>query len=244
MPHIAHAQTDRYLRFGLGAGESFDAVFFDRDCSSTSPASLFGCGAGPDGLPRGGYGNFGSFAASEIAIGFWFSERTRAELGLSVTNDINFRGQSNFTGITVGQAPISTNGSSMAMMVHGYYELRDRGQGVRLVPYLTLGAGISHNRIDDMTYSFPSLGPTSATIVPGGSSTAIAVSAGFGVDVKISESMALDVGYRFWDRGDVATDVGDIRIIRDGAVDRFVPIDRTDTNLTFQHAYVGLRISF
>lgn len=244
MPQIAHAQMERYLRFGLGAGESFDTVFFDRDCAGISPAGLFGCGAGPDGLPRGGYGNFGSFGVGEIAIGFRLSEQTRAELGFAATKHMDFRGQSNFTGIPAGQAPIATNASTMAVMVNGYYELRDRGQGVRLVPYLTLGAGISHNRIDDMAYSFPSLGPTSATIVPGGSSTEFAFSAGFGVDVTISESMALDVGYRFWDRGDLATDVGDIRVIRDGAADVFVPIGRTDANLSFQQVYVGLRMSF
>lgn len=244
LPQILHAQMDRYLRFGLGAGWSLDTAFFDLDCASTTPAALFGCGAGPDGLPRGGYGDFGGFPVGEVSVGFRSAERIRVELGLSIANDLTFLGQSNFSSIPVGQAPIFAQASSTAFMVNGFYELRDLGQDVRLVPYLTLGAGISYNRIADMTYSFPSLGATSATIVPGGSSTELAAMAGFGVDLRISESLALDIGYRFWDRGDMATEAGNIRIIRDGASDVFVPIDSTKADLTGQHVYIGMRVSF
>ena len=45
------AAADWYLRAGIGLDRAGKTVFTDRDCSSASPAALYGCGTGGDGAP-------------------------------------------------------------------------------------------------------------------------------------------------------------------------------------------------
>ena len=46
---VAPAAGDFYLRGGIGFDRPVETVFTDRDCASTAPAALYGCGLGGDG---------------------------------------------------------------------------------------------------------------------------------------------------------------------------------------------------
>ena len=43
------AAGDWYVRAGIGLDRTGKTIFPDRDCSSASPAALYGCGTGGDG---------------------------------------------------------------------------------------------------------------------------------------------------------------------------------------------------
>ena len=47
----AAAAGDYYLRAGIGLDRPGEAAFTDKDCSSTVPAALYGCGSGRAGAP-------------------------------------------------------------------------------------------------------------------------------------------------------------------------------------------------
>ena len=50
---------DVYLRAGIGFDRPAETRFMDKDCSSVSPAALYGCGTGGDGAPLRSLGEFG-----------------------------------------------------------------------------------------------------------------------------------------------------------------------------------------
>ena len=61
---------DFYLRAGLGLDHPAETTFTDRDCSSTSPAALYGCDGGGDGAPYRSLGDFGTADAVEVGLGY------------------------------------------------------------------------------------------------------------------------------------------------------------------------------
>jgi len=243
----AYAQRDQYVRVGAGVGYTSDTVFFDKDCASTNPASLFGCGSGPDGLQRGGYGDFGKTPFFELSYGFRKTDWLRVELSASILTDAAFKGQSNFTGIPISHAPIRADLSNTMIAANGYFELLPLfgyQNDLQLSPYLVLGVGVSQNKVGKMTYEFPSLGPTAATIVPSGSNTDLSLGVGFGIDIELTGRTFLDIGYRYWDRGSVETKSGNILIVRSGANDLSIPIGETEAKLKLHHANIALRYLF
>ena len=54
------AAGDVYLRAGIGLDRPAETAFTDRNCSSTAPVALYGCGRGGDGAPYGSRGDFGT----------------------------------------------------------------------------------------------------------------------------------------------------------------------------------------
>ena len=54
---------DVYLRAGIGFDRPAETRFMDKDCSSVSPAALYGCGTGGDGAPLRSLGDFGTVPA-------------------------------------------------------------------------------------------------------------------------------------------------------------------------------------
>ena len=63
------AAGELYVRAGVGLDRPAETRFMDRDCSSTSPAALCGCGRGEDGTPHRSLGNFGTVNALEMGVG-------------------------------------------------------------------------------------------------------------------------------------------------------------------------------
>ena len=59
---------DCYLRGGIGFDRPGNTAFTDTDCSSTSPAALYGCGTGGDGAPYRSAGDFGTAPAVELGL--------------------------------------------------------------------------------------------------------------------------------------------------------------------------------
>lgn len=240
------SESSRYVRLGAGIADATNTVFSDDNCLSTGPAAYFGCASGPDGNPIGAYGDFGTAPLIEGAVGIEVFPWLRGELALSHLWNADFNGQANFSGVAIGQQPVSGRLRSTAFMVSGYIDLVSalgQTQG-RFSPYVSAGAGVSHNRIDQMDYAFPTLGPGDRTLVPAGESTNFAWSVGAGISYEIREGLTADLGYRYFDRGTVNTDVGDIRVIRAGVPDNFIEIGGTKAALRTNEVTFSLRYGF
>ncbi|MEM6460754.1 MAG: outer membrane beta-barrel protein [Pseudomonadota bacterium] len=240
------ANANQYLRVSAGVAVFPDTVFSDDNCTSTNPAAYFGCGNGSDGNPIGAYGDFGTAPIIEAAVGLHVSPWLRAELALSHLWNADFSGQANFSGVAIGQQPVSGRARSTALMVNGYVDLLSAfGQDTSpFSPYLSAGVGVSYNRIGQMDYAFPTLGPGDRTLVPSGSSTDFAWSVGAGISYEIRQGLSVDLGYRYVDRGTINTDPGDIRVIRAGVPDNFIAIGGTEADFTTNEVTLGLRFDF
>ena len=224
--------NDGYVRLGAAAALSADIRFVDEDCTSTVPAAYFGCVDGPDGRPIGAYGGFGTAPAVDLALGRRLNDWFRAEVAVGYLWNATFEGQSNFLGVEFGTAPVDMTATSFTVMAHGYVDLLAVTGHVpgRFQPFLSGGLGLSHNTVNSATYAFPSLGAGDATIVPPDASTHLAWSLGAGVGIGLSDTLVLDVAYRFVDRGKVRSRRGDMRVIREGDPDKFFAIGATQAD--------------
>jgi opacity protein-like surface antigen len=226
-------KMNSYIRLGMGVSDSRAATFADQDCAASNPAALFGCGNGPDGNPIGAYGDFGTSVLVQAAWGYYLADWFRGELAFDYRPGVDFAGQSNFTGVTLGTEPVAAKGRNIAIMANGYVQLDALfGEGdARVHPFLSGGVGVAFNRTGAITYSFPSLGTGDTTITPAGTSTDFAWSLGAGLGIDLTDRLGMELAYRYVDLGTVETAPGDIIITREGRDVLNIPIDSTKAAL-------------
>lgn len=238
-------EADHYVSLGLVAAGSGDMRFSDADCLGIDVAAYFGCSDGPDGRPIGAYGDV-TGTAVRMAVGRRFREWLRGEIELGYLPNASFEGLSNFSGVAIGTAPVSMTADSATLMATAHVEILPiLGHATgRLQPFLSAGFGVSHNRVGEAVYDFPTLGEGAATIVSPGTRTGLAWSLGAGVGVEMSESVTVDFSYRFVDRGQLGSDAGPIRIIRQGKADLVIPVGETWADFGTHELGVSLRHRF
>ncbi len=199
-----------YLRGTLGFEWSLAADYSDGDARATNPPALFGVGPGNDGRQIGAYGDFGRFPLVEGAIGKQILPWLRSEMAIAYRRDMKYRGQANFRGVP-GEQPVSASADSFSGMANLFLDIVGLF-GVKLgrfQPYLGAGAGLSHNRLGEMTYVFPgNPGAHKVTITPAGNKTDIAFMASVGTGITLADRTILDISYRYTDLGRVYTDAG------------------------------------
>ena len=86
------AAADWYLRAGIGLDRPGKTVFADRDCSSASPAALYGCGTGGDGAPYRSVGDFGTAMPLELGLGYTVTPAARLEALVEYRTRFGFKG--------------------------------------------------------------------------------------------------------------------------------------------------------
>ena len=107
----------------------------------------------------------------------------------------------------------------------------------------SLGAGAARNKVGDVRFSFPGLGATASTVIPGGRETNFAWMAAAGVSLPVSSRLTLDVAYRYVDLGDVRTSAGPATITRTSGV-RAIDIAPTYADLVTQGVSASVRLAF
>ena len=203
-----------YLRAGFVADGSKPARFKDEDCSSTSPAALYGCGDGVDGAPLSSLGDFGTKAGIDLGLGYVAAPALRLEAVLQHRPRFSFDGRANFLQTTDRQ-DVSAKLSTVTGMLAAYVDLPALGlpRVGPLSPFVGAGAGLSRIRIGETRMEFP----RTRTVVPGGRRTGLAWMATAGVAVSLGDKMALDLAWRYTDYGTVKTGKATGRIeFRDG----------------------------
>lgn len=233
---------DYYLRGGFGLDRQETATFTDTDCSTTSPAALYGCGTGGDGAPLRSAGDFGTVPSVELGLGYE-TGTVRFEVLVEYRPDFSFEGRANFLAPERRQE-VSADLSTLSGMVAGFVDLAALGvpQPGPFAPFIGAGVGAVHTRIGQTTMTFPA----TTTIVPGGSRTGLAWMATAGVALALNERMSLDLAWRYTDLGEVHTPRGPGRVVwRDGRRAP-LPLDLAPTKarLKSHGVRLSLRYSF
>ncbi|HYO77326.1 MAG TPA: hypothetical protein VE010_12755 [Thermoanaerobaculia bacterium] len=190
-----------FVRAGAGMERSRDTIVRDRDCSSTQPPALFGCGFGARG-------DFGQAPAFELAAGL--GTRARVELAIA-HRPLELEAQSNFTGVT-GAQNVTTEGRSISALISGTLDLAPQTWRVR--PFVTAGAGVARNSTGPVVYAFPGIGAEAVTITRGGAHVNPAWTAGAGAAFALTDSLALDLTFRHTSLGTMRSPRGIATIVR------------------------------
>ena len=235
---IAVAAGDWYLRGGIGLDRPGKTVFMDRDCSSASPAALYGCGTGGDGAPYSSVGEFGTLIPLELGLGYAVVPAARVEILVEYRPRFAFEGQANFLSPESRQS-VATDLSSLSGMLAVYLDLP--GLGVPRIgpfqPFVGAGLGVARTRIGQTRMTFPA----TTTIVPGASRIDFAWMVSAGVAVALGERVTIDLAWRYTDLGVAHTGRGTGRVIwRDGSREP-LPLDLAATRAKL--AGHGVRLS-
>ncbi len=229
------AAADWYLRAGIGLDHPEKTNFADRDCSSASPAALYGCGTGSDGAPYRSVGDFGLVTPLELGLGYTLTPEVRLEVLVEYRPRFDFKGRANFLSPESRQS-VAADLSSFAGMLAAYIDLP--GLSVPgLDPFVGAGLGAVRTRIGQTRMTFPK----TTTIVPDAGRTGLAWMVTAGVAAALDERVTVDLAWRYTDLGTVHTGRGAGRIIwRDGNREP-LPLDLAETRAKL--AGHGLRLS-
>lgn len=230
---------DLYLRAGVGLDLPAETVFSDRDCSSTSPAALYGCGQGGDGAPLRSVGEFATAPALELGLGYTASPALRLEVLTEYRPRLDFEGRANFLEPQRRQS-VAVDLSSLSAMLGAYVDLTELGlPGLGpLAPFVGAGAGVAHTRVGETRMTFP----RTTTVVPGAHRTGFAWMLTAGVAMALSERATLDLAWRYTDLGEIRTGRGAGQVVwRDGSREP-LPLDLAETRARLTSH--GLRLSF
>ncbi len=207
--------------------------FKDVDCSSETPAALYGCGTGVDGAALSASGEFARAPGFEAGAGYAATKRVRVEGAVQYRPPFSFNGRANFVQ-TSGRQDVSADVSSVTALVSAYVDLPGHGT---LIPFLGCGGGLARNSIGETRMAFP----RTTTVVPGASRTGFAFMLTAGVAVRVQEKISVDAGWRYLDAGAVESGRGKGRILwRDGSREP-LELDLAETRADLSSH--GLRVS-
>ena len=239
-----HGSSERLLLESRGQPRRAEETRFkDKSCSSTSPAALYGCGTGNDGAPRSTLGDFGTMAGFELGVGRSVTPVLRLEAVLQHRPSLSFEGRANFVQTTARQS-VSADLSSLSGMIAGYVDLPQLGLSKfgPFSPFIGGGAGLSRIDLGETRMEFP----RTATIVPGGKRVGFAHMLMAGVGIELTETVALDLAYRYTNCGTAETGRGTGRIVwHDGSRDPLeLGLAETRAKLSGHGIWVSLRYGF
>lgn len=192
------ASAAPFVRFGTGLDRTRTAVLRDRDCTSTAPPALFGCGF----EARGDFSRTASFT---LGAGVELPHHARVELELTHRPGLALDATANFTGVT-GDQPVNADAHATTALAIATIDVHRF--------FVSAGAGVSRNELDAVTYAFPGIAPNAVTITRGGTHDAFAWSVAAGTTFPITPRLDLDLALRYTSLGDFTTDAGRATIIR------------------------------
>lgn len=235
---LAADRISFYLRAGVNLEQLSKTRFGDSNCTSRSPAALYGCGKGPDGVSRGSSGDFGRTAGVEIGVGYVAAPELRFETILQYRPEFSFQGRANFLQTTSRQ-DVSADLSSLSALLVAWLDLPGFGP-VR--PVLGSGGGLNVISIDETHMMFPK----TTTIVPGARHVDLAVMMTAGFTASIGSAMALDLLWRYTDLGFAETGRATGRVVwRDGSRDDLeLDLAETHARLSGHGLHLSLRYAF
>lgn len=227
-----------YFRGGFGIDRPADTAFSDRDCSSASPAALYGCGRGGDGAPLGSVGELGTAPVFELGLGYAATPALRLEVLAEYRPRLVFEGRANFLEPGRRQS-VAAKLTSVSAMLAAHVDLTALGlpRIGPFEPFAGAGVGAVRTRTGETRMTFP----RTTTIVPGASRTGFAWMLTAGLSAALDERTTLDFAWRYTDLGEVRTGRGAGRVVwRDGSREP-LPLDLAATRARLRSH--GLRLS-
>ncbi len=193
----ATSQPTFYLRVGASLDLPSTTRFGDKNCLSTSPAALYGCGTGGDGIARGTRGDFGLAGGGEIGLGYVATSGLRLETSISYRPSFAFEGTANFLQTDALQT-VSADLQSVSGTVAAYMDFIAHGP---FSVFAGAGAGLHYVDISEFLMTFP----RTQTIVPDGRRVDFSVMLAAGVATSLSDRISLDLAWRYVNWGIVET---------------------------------------
>ena len=141
--HAADGSADQlYLRAGMGLDRPAETAFTDLDCSSASPAALYGCGRGGGGAPYRSVGDFGTAPVLELGLGYAAAPAVRLEVLAEYRPHLAFDGRANFLATARRQSVVAKL-SSLSAILAAYVDLPGLGlpRLGPLAPFVGAGVG-------------------------------------------------------------------------------------------------------
>ncbi len=225
-----------YLRGGIGLDQPAETAFADSDCSSASPAALYGCGRGGDGAPTRSVVDFAAPTGVQLGVGIARGAALRLEALVEYRPQLAIDGETNFLRPGRRQS-VSAELASLSAMFAAYVDLPRLRFGP-CVPFVGAGVGAARMSIGATRMDFP----RTTTVVPGGDATSFAWMLSAGFALPLGESAMLDLAWRYEDAGEIRTGEGRGEVIwRDGSREPLV-LDLAETRADFQTH--GARLSF
>ena len=182
----AYAQSSSsgvYYRLDTGYSWSTDLNMQDKTFQGVICAP--GCAA-PGELQNGGnawiYG---------LGVGYRFDRSLRADFTLAVRNSYSVKE------FDQNNSYFASDIKSWAGLVNGYFDFPIAS---KVSGYIGAGIGVSYNRVDGLANQ------TAGIAYPGGDKYDFAWNGMVGLTVPITSSVAVDVGYRYIDLGEVQTE--------------------------------------
>lgn len=243
LPTPSLSQT--YVRGGVSLDRGDDTRFRDADCSSQSPAALYGCGMGNDGAPLSSLGDFGAIAGIELGLGYAIVPYLRLEAALQYRPNFSFSGDANFTQPAPdARQDVSADLSSLSGMLAAYIDISELllFQHMPVGPFVGVGGGLSEIEIGQTRMNFPK----TTTIVPGGRQMSFAWMLSAGIGVSLGGRLTVDVAWRYTDHGEIETSSGAGRVVwRDGSREPSVfDLAGTKARLRSHGLVVSMRYAF
>ena len=232
-----------YWRVGLGFGRPADTQFTDRDCSSVSPAALYGCGAGPDGAPLRAAGDFDFASGAELGVGWAVSSALRIEALAEHWPRFAFEGTANFLAPSRRQSVLARVRLKAALLaVHVALDEIGMPKLGPFRPFAGAGVGAARVSMGQSRMNFP----RTSTLVPGGDSTHLAWMFTAGLELPIDENATLEVAWRYTDYGAAETGQGAGEVVWRDASRAPLPLILAPTRAELEaHALrLSLRVSF
>ena len=186
-------QNPFYLRAGVNLDLSSKTRFGDKDCLSTSPAALYGCGKGNNGTTLGTQGDFESAAGVEVGLGIAATPKLRLETSIAYRPRFTFEGSANFVQTSADQS-VTADLWSISGMVAAYMDLSAYGP---FSLFAGSGAGLHYVDLSNFRMTFPN----TETIVPDGRNVDLAVLLTAGLATSLSDDITLDLAWRYVDWG-------------------------------------------
>ena len=182
-------------------------------------------------------------AGLEFGIGRAVAPALRLEAVLQHRPSFSFKGRANFVQTTARQT-VSADLSSLSGMVAAYVDLPQLGLSRfgPFSPFVGAGAGVSRIHIGETRMEFP----RTATIVPGGRRVGLARMLMAGVGITLTETVTLDLGYRYRNSGTAETGRATGRIVwHDGSREPLeLSLAETRARVSTQGFWVSLRYRF
>lgn len=245
-------ESHPYVSFNLGANRSEGIRFVDG--KDTGEAVL--------------YGNERTFDAGRVdtglAFGFVLGLQTqhnlRAQLEIGAAHGLDYRGGSNYARSGDPQ-PSEAGLDTWHFLVAGYYDFSGWAlpSGRKLQPFVGVGLGALDYTLDNYAQRFPAPddptgylrrgpgGEVPFTALPKGSDRNFSWMLTAGVVLPIRERLTFEFSYRYNDAGEIATDAGNISIVRfreDGSRREIqVPINETSSDYRFHSLCLTLRFA-
>lgn len=197
--------SDWYLKAGLDFERLAESVFVDRDCSSKSPAALYGCGTGDDGFPYRSIGRFEAAESIELGVGREVRSGLRLELLLNYRPQRTFQGRANFLDPAQTES-VEVDLSTLSGMLGIQFDLPGWKTSVlfRVVPFIGGGVGVSSMKTSDTIMKFP----RTQTTVPGDEWTSVVWMLSVGISAPLNPKSMIEIAWRYTDLDEVRTGRG------------------------------------